>query len=394
MKSLLVMISALLVMTARGVTALRVVSAPSPTKRCGCSDASLCHQLPPRPPVEQEIMGYCLETRNAPLYNWTMLTTMANYGADRATGEPIIWTTYCLAKSHGVRFALAQGNSPTQEQLKNETIWKGVVDTMVAKVVNYGYDGLHFDWELYGGLNQKGRESLSAAVTYLSSQLKSRGLQFTAAVEVIPTDTLHALAVETDFLMIMDYDRSAFAPGPNARYAGAVRAIDSYSTHFANVSTSFKKKLVLGLPWYGHYYGCTNEYNTSQSMEDNVCETGKDLGEIAYSTWSNVSRGEPTSFKYTLLNHKVNLTVGYARLDYIDKDRPLKYPQYKWNTVYYDTPATLKLKYAMAGRKGIRGVSMWTIDYVSYERSAQGAKERAEMWDAVDAFLHPSDNKL
>lgn len=51
--------------------------------------------------------------------------------------------------------------------------------------------------------------------------------------------------------------------------------------------------------------------------------------------------------------------------------------------VQYDDPKSLKLKYDLAARKDIRGVGMWTVDFLDYSDTQEGDAMRQSMFSIL-----------
>ena len=54
--------------------------------------------------------------------------------------------------------------------------------------------------------------------------------------------------------------------------------------------------------------------------------------------------------------------------------------------VRYDDPESLRLKFQMAGRLGLRGVGPYHLDALPAGRSADAHEQAAAMWRAFAAF--------
>ena len=51
--------------------------------------------------------------------------------------------------------------------------------------------------------------------------------------------------------------------------------------------------------------------------------------------------------------------------------------------VWYDDPKSLKIKYRFEDQFNLGGVGVWEIDALDYSDTAEGRRQRAEMWGAL-----------
>ena len=101
--------------------------------------------------------------------------------------------------------------------------------------------------------------------------------------------------------------------------------------------------------------------------------------EIGYEQIQPLLRTSPTGVRY---DH----VTASAYFDYqCDMNTPkLSSPCHPGrNQVWFDTPATLALKYSMLRAAGVRGVGMWDAGSVGYTEADDQA---AEMWDMLQVF--------
>ena len=101
--------------------------------------------------------------------------------------------------------------------------------------------------------------------------------------------------------------------------------------------------------------------------------------EIGYEQIQPLLRTSPTGVRY---DH----VTASAYFDYqCDMNTPKLSPPCHpgRNQVWFDTPATLALKYSMLRAAGVRGVGMWDAGSVGYTEADDQA---AEMWDMLQVF--------
>lgn len=54
--------------------------------------------------------------------------------------------------------------------------------------------------------------------------------------------------------------------------------------------------------------------------------------------------------------------------------------------MWYDDPESLGLKYQYAVDNDLRGVGMWTANFLDYTDTPEGEKQRSEMWGALPVY--------
>ncbi|TME12237.1 MAG: hypothetical protein E6I65_04560 [Chloroflexi bacterium] len=232
--------------------------------------------------------------------------------------------------------------------------WHRTVDDLVALAVSLGVDGINVDVEQ---LDEHDRDEYGAFLGALRTTLAAAvpGARLSVATEAGLRGTGNALeavgaGVDRLFLMGYDYHWSGSQPGassPIDRSDGLYTlrwSIEQYVE--AGVP---RDRIVLGLPLYGMSWRTTGPDRTAP-----VIEKG--------STWI------PNRHLDVLL--EPSFQPGRDPLEvsefFIRPDAE------GWRVTYYDSPATLRAKLALARDQGLAGGGFWAI---GYERGLPGYVE-------------------
>ncbi len=190
-----------------------------------------------------------------------------------------------------------------------------LIDSLLAKVLSYGLDGVDVDLE-----GSDIDENYEKFVVELATALKARNKLITAAIAIYYKDqfTDKALA-QYDFVNVMSYDRTGpwrpEKPGPHSLYEHAVEDLQ----YFGETRKIPSAKMTLGVPFYGYGYG---PEITSPAIS-------MDFGEIV------------TSFPGSELVDEWKMPDG--------------------KIIYYNGIPTMKQKVALAREKA-SGIMIWQIE--------------------------------
>jgi GH18 family chitinase len=143
---------------------------------------------------------------------------------------------------------------------------KVFIDNLVALVSRYNLDGVDVDLE--GNDIDTNYESF---VTELGNALKQSGKLMTAAIATPYKDRLSDNALKQfDFVNVMSYDRTGpwrpKDPGPHSPYEMAEQDLQ----YWHETRRIPKKKLVLGVPFYGYGFGAPDSSVSSMTYKDIV----------------------------------------------------------------------------------------------------------------------------
>eukprot|EP01126_Amoeba_proteus_P038673 TRINITY_DN4043_c0_g1_i10.p1 TRINITY_DN4043_c0_g1~~TRINITY_DN4043_c0_g1_i10.p1 ORF type:complete len:356 (-),score=50.55 TRINITY_DN4043_c0_g1_i10:1611-2678(-) len=337
---------------------------------CPCNDKSLCEPLKIPPRKEFIVFGSYDEYHN---YDWTYLTTIALWSG---TYDPDI---VCYAHARGVRLVIPTSFSVSD--LGNVTAQNIWIDSLVKDVKDKYFDGVNFDFEDEIKLSSPQVELLTSLTQQLSKTFHEEipGSQVSFDVAWAPTCIdvrcydYKALALATDFLVVMDYDEQSqiFGPcraGPTSSLPYLVQGMQE----FMSLGIS-EDKLVMGLPWYGHDFKCVSPVNIT------VCP-------LAFGPWRGVKctdAGSPEIVYSEIISKYV--PISRVMWDQVSASPWLNYNDSTGieHQLWFDTPKSLSIKSLAAKQMKLRGVSVFRVDYVDYNDPQQVA----EMWGSLNIFF-------
>jgi hypothetical protein len=229
--------------------------------------------------------------------------------------------------------------------------WHRTVDELVALAVTLGVDGINVDIELLDPLD---RVAYGEFLAELRSELRAalKGARVTVATEAGPRGVANAAVassagVDRLFLMGYDYHWSGSQPGassPIDRQDGQYTlrsSIDAYVE--AGVP---RDRILLGLPLYG-----------MQWRTDGADRTAPVIGQGV--VWVPGKHAD-----VLLAPHFAPFRDELEHVEYI-----VEPSDEGWLQTYYDSPATLRPKLALALDNGLAGAGFWAL---GYERGMPG----------------------
>ncbi|GFR64363.1 Di-N-acetylchitobiase [Elysia marginata] len=333
-----------------------------PRPACPCSDPKLCEPITDT--TRKEVFAFTVhdQERHWRFYDWSKVTTvvMFNYLSPELM---------CLAHSHGARAVLL--GRPDKKTLFSKQRRSQWVQQKLQDVWNNFLDGINFDVEYGCNPSQSYfRRSYTELVRETSDTFRSVMPHTQISVDVIMEATSHyraydyqGLAQHSDIFFIMAYDESTSHVGPNSGYHAARWAIRSYLKH--NIPAN---KLVLGLPWYGDLYECS-QYDGDHCVP--VERWGRPIiTQVCYSSIMDTLALDPDNYRWNSSSHTPYLS----------------YKDGKLYQIQYDNPESLSLKYKLASDMGIRGVGMWHIDCLDYSDTSYGQKMRDSMFNPLPSW--------
>ena len=360
----------------------------------GCPCANVSHCLPVARRRAHELFAFQVEPSNWRHYNWTHLTTIALFGGDLDNDM------LCFAHSQGVRVVWGVGFSASQ--LNNASAREGWVSQTVAQVVGTLTDGVNVDIENPIAAGSEQEHNLGVLLQDLRTALTTASPLFQLTFDVAwrpggvdGRNYNYSRIMEVcDFVVIMDYDtRSQVFPphpciaGPNAPINTEVTGINEFIALVrGGHGGAARKKLVLGVPWYGYDYTCIG---SGVSPTATVCPIasvpfrGVNCSDAAGSQLPLPRLNDLAQSINAMTPVLMNVTGGYATFNYVEHKRDTS--EAVVHQVWFDPPAVLREKYAVARAIGILGLSMWAVDFLSND--ARHAAETAAMWQAMDVFF-------
>jgi chitinase len=192
-------------------------------------------------------------------------------------------------------------HNPYYTSLLSDSNRAEFIDSLVSLATLYNLDGIDVDLE-----NEAIDENYEKLVIGLSKKLKPLKKLLTAAVATWNGEKMSDAALQKfDFINVMSYDQTGpwtpDKPGPHSTYEKAVDDLD----YWINTRKIAKKKINLGLPFYGYCFG--TQYGPSMSYQDIISNFpgAEILDEVAPPTGGNIYyNGLPTIRKKTLLARK------------------------------------------------------------------------------------------
>ena len=297
------------------------------------------------------------------------MTSIINAAHQR--GTRVVLTITC--------FAWTSGQQTTQSNLLGSpTARSNLAKQVAAAVAERGADGVNLDFEpIVSGY----ADEFTALVRSVRSELDAiaPGYQLTFdTTGYIGNYPLEAATAPggADAIFIMGYDYR----GSSATQAGSISPLtgpiydltDTVSAYAARVSPS---KLILGVPYYGRAWStatdqlhATNisgtQYGTSVTA---VYGVAVDLAAQYGRRYDTIEQAPWTAYQ------KQTCTTTYGCVT-------------AWRQLYYDDAASLKLRYDLINRTGLRGAGIWALGYDG---------TRPELYQALaDKFLHDTTAPL
>lgn len=293
-------------------------------------------------------------------YDFSLLSTFSyfSYELNPNTGNYNTihsWRTtnaITLAKSAGCRVELCVtnfGSANNATFLNNPTARQRLIDSLISLVNYRNADGVNIDFE---GIGSSERDSLTAFMTDLSSQLKSAINGATVTMAVFSVDwggvfDIPKLNPVVDKFIIMGYgyyySGSGTAGPTGPLYSGQrwsaynqVRSVNYYLKQGVTPS-----KLCLGLPYYGY------EWET-----------------VSSTVPASTTGGFSSSRTYTFV--RTNTSGNYSNKQF-DHHSYTPYYIFKsggnWRQAFVDDAYSLGRRLDMIKQKGIGGMGIWALGY-------------------------------
>ncbi len=336
--------------------------------------------------LRREVFGflpYWEVTDSSTTLDWDVLSTVAYFSVGATAAGDLLktnsdgstttgwggWTSSRMtsiitaAHQHGTRvvltiscFAWTSGQQTTQAALLDSAAARANLARQIAAAVrDRGADGVNLDFEPI----VSGR---SAAFTALVRSVRAEldaiapGYQLTfdttGWIGNYPLEDATAPG-GADAIFIMGYDYRTSSSGQ----AGSISPLngpaydltDTVAAYSARVSPS---KLILGVPYYGRAWST----DTDQLHATNISSTK--YGSSVTSVYGTaVALAEENGRRYDALEQspwtayqKQTCTTTYGCVT-------------SWRELYYDDAASLKLRYDLINRTGLRGAGIWALGY-------------------------------
>lgn len=246
--------------------------------------------------------------------------------------------------------------------LGNQTIRMITINNLLAEVIKYDFDGIDIDLE---GLNvtnskngQPNKQLMTEFVTNLSNEFRKVNSVYRISINIgfdyRDMDNIFDVSKiqsKVNYIMIMGYDQygpwSSFS-GPNApiRLDNGIGIYDSIN-HYKRLID--KKKLLIGVPWYGYEFATVDNTRLSPINGNVNYISYKDYIKVV----GNFSRKWDSVWQ----------TPWYARKE-----------DSQWYQFHYEDVDSLAIKYDLVKVEGLGGIGIWTINFGS---------DRTELWQLI-----------
>lgn len=240
--------------------------------------------------------------------------------------------------------------------MANELLRNKFINSCINFMLNYGFDGLDFDWEYPGGggldtntVSDKDGENFSVFLRDLRLKLNTIGdgkwlITLAVSADPIKIERLGPQRIHQycDFINIMTYDFEGSWSTKTGHLANLYNNTNNMLSVDFTVNTYLKynvpsTKLVIGVPFYGRGFA-----NTQLPI-------GNSFSGVGSGTW------EAGVYDYK------KLPIGKEYVDDV-KVAAYSYDETQKLLISYDNPYTMKLKMNYIKSKNLGGVMSWTID--------------------------------
>jgi hypothetical protein len=382
--------------------------------------------LPPAPLPKREVVATTFTRVDGGVWcdwtNWDAITTVVDvyrFGNESALA--------CRAHSHGARLLYNFGDKEflhwglnRSRDLHNRSAYAGVAAALAAS----GADGLLVDVESNVAKDPAQQGAARTDFTLFVARLRRALLAANpAAVLAIaatgypvrpdsnkgawPHFDLAALANVTDFFFVMAYGTDAFRDNQTAHSNARLSMLRGLVAGYPTLGVPLHH-LVLGLPWYGYDNTCV----AGTAPDAQSCPRGKsgaELGKageffqelpLVYDARHKDAcepphrKCGPQSFDrslHTVLGLLSNRSSPVMYDDHPDEQSPFFNYIDGEGTVHqlwFDSPQSLRLRYDIARKEGLRGVSAWRNDMVDYSGGSAALCTRA-LWAAMVGAAPP-----
>eukprot|EP00754_Rhynchopus_humris_P021211 Rhum_TRINITY_DN14734_c0_g1::Rhum_TRINITY_DN14734_c0_g1_i1::g.112122::m.112122/K12310/CTBS; Di-N-acetylchitobiase len=354
------------------------LSQPAVTAECPCADKSLCNPIAVEHPKEVFGFGPGAEDTWTQM-DWTQVTTVA-----WAKDPKFV----CIAHQHKARVVAGAPHMNLTKLGTDAAARAAWVQATVAMVQSKFLDGVTFDFEnpLAPGSPEAGYYVTVVEETTEALKKAHAGYQTSVCVAWSPFNIdgrfydLVGLSKASDFLYVMMYDtRSQIFEQCIAAANAAVPMVDLGVRQYTQALGIPPQKLILGLPWYGYDYPClpgtdkTAEFCNLELKPFRGVNCSDAAGtEIEFSEYmARLNAGNTTT------GRRWNADVGTPYYNYV-KDGVV-------HQMWIDDAESLKLKYAVAAKYGLRGVGPFTYGDLAYGTDLE-KKQAKEMWEALKVY--------
>nr|XP_045600203.1 di-N-acetylchitobiase-like isoform X2 [Procambarus clarkii] len=358
---------------------------------CLCSNPLLCmplgkavqrHPLAPhvqeflRKSQEKEVFAFVLDCDPSVWgkFNWSKLSTIALAGFYDLD-------LLCHAHEHGVK-VVRLGNIPTSD-LPNATARHNWVKLQVSDAALNFLDGINIDFEDVINPDSPEQEGLTNLVQETAEMfhtaLPGSQVSFDVAWSANGIDGRYydykSIANYSDLIFIMAYDeQSQIFDGPcTARpNSGIYKTAQGIQTYLDLDIPA--EKMVLGVPWYGYNYPCISLDQNDTCFIEEIPFRGANCSDAAGTQYPySYMVATLEEFNATYHWEESSLTPWYNIKDKNGQARQMR----------YDDGQSLLYKYMLAIMTGMRGVGMWTANFLDYSETDEAIAQQELMWSLL-----------
>ena len=274
------------------------------------------------------------------------------------------------AHAAGARVVL--GKDFDHRQLGNATAEGLFAAGLASEMLALYTDGVNLDVE---GLTS-GAPALTQFTSIVAAALRAANpsAQLSFDTSIYPTAVaggydLVSLAAICDFLVPMAYDMD-WAASP-ARANSPLPLVTEGVVGYTATLAIDPFKVVLALPWYGYNFPCNSPFPSGGgSSSPSPCHSTGFSGSWSRSYSEILTSLLPRAGSAGVQRDSASSSVW---IDYTDSAGV-------WNQVWFDDDISLRAKYALSTQYGLRGVAVWTADFVNASTPAGQA-----MWAALSS---------
>jgi len=283
------------------------------------------------------------------------------------------------------------GSKEFSEMAADPALRKVFIDSVMAFIQKFGFEGLDFDWEYPGFFEgsdpENDRDNFSALIKELAETLHPMGYVLTAAVspgyEKVPTAyDLPELNKHFDFMNVMCYDYHGYwkdreewdhreFTGHNSPLISREEEMSAGEAHPGYLYNQFDtmqlyldggmdaSKLVLGLPLYGRGFELVDPDNSGlYCPTDAGIPWGPYTQQIGIWGYQEVLQA---MYNETMNEQMPEATPGAWEI-VVDSCYQAPYMHNGPYWIGYDDEASLAIKAEFANHLGIAGAFVWSID--------------------------------
>ncbi|XP_031832678.1 putative chitinase 2 [Nomia melanderi] len=263
---------------------------------------------------------------------------------------------------------------------------KKFVDSVVAFLKEYGFNGFDLDWEFpasRGGLPAD-KENFVYLVKELKEAFKRPRYLLTAAISaniIIINEgyDIPEISKYLDHIHIMAYDYhgtwdSKVLPNSPMTSTDSL-SVESTIKHLLNNGAP-PSKLVLGLPMYGRTFILAKKPDSPQESPMNkICLPegfkGPYTGQVGFMGYNEICE--------EIAKNSNNWSTGW------DRDSSTPYAIKEDRVIVYDNPTSIKIKIEYAMKMNLGGVMIWSVDTDDFRGRC---KEGFYLKDSLDTTDH------